>query len=1125
MGDADANPQQVPEAQPESDDSGFSEEDTNDFDNAFGDALDGEDIEGDTVGDVDAPLLRAAGQHTELEPHATDDSIPINKFAKSFEQVALSHGDNLSHVDADGKLKTRAGKTHPNTRNCVNMLRTGMLRHPPRRELMQGHSDFEYAVTLLKTTAAKISREQVLEDFRILRETGLTPAGTTVAMLGKRNDETEFPIRFSDKESKAWIAWQMALVNRERYLTKDDIAKISEVMEANRVGTAHVLSQHVRLRYGSGSNQPSVRDVVTPACTVQRTSASNLRVATDALPFEELTYRYWKVHVAAFLDFSLIFIGADEGPAPQRCMRETCELFRDSHNVAVFGSFCRGHVVGGGSGEALDQEGVLTFIARLSHVLRSHDNHKIWLASQAVQSAARIGNRIIRATEGQHADEINYSDQFWDRLGKSTIFREAATSARSHPLDPKNNLSDEEKQEEAEVQRIIKELEECLAELKILVQIAEKDFRKGKHICLISRCGSYCSKQTWCLRFNKVWSKLMSHICPARGLKIAKTRFLTWMSMLAMGMLSIMCVSLGPEAWLDKWSVKASKNEMDNNERAAQIRPDEDSKSRAEVSKRKHTVSQGWACDMNLAMFCGGNCVIEPVGAFYRYLDRADALSNRGKYPPLILQLVQPVANRNPMKIYFAEVGKFFSPDSQINWVLQVWAEAVEVPIFSIQFAFRTLRMTLRIHGKLLLKISLEIECQCRFKVWELVPCQYFDGVTSLAAIRSSQSIEEFADCCVDRPFSMKILGTPPKRGIDLCLSKPIEACRDFSPDVAQMNLDEERLLSMLRQISWGDNAMSMQIISDAAYCRTVREHHERLGGTTNTGAVTSKELQTYDLDVLECRGAVKAQHGATGKMKAWTMFFRDRIAPEWQQAQAATETVQSRVSEASEQGQSKRASASKMFREKQDAASESAKPVWVKGQGDWLTWLQFFRQMTSKYNSDPLLQAAFARKALEFNAANPGAAVELAPEMQVLGEADTFFQMGSAGCPIRPSLIEEEVVIRSPEVEASHPTAKRVPGPIRVARAIQAERDGKLFFSDTRLPGPLPKLEHETHICWYHWPGLCQKRDKAVFETVLRITMNLNTIASFKCEGNGRSEYDMIGRVLRFYFLLSSED
>jgi hypothetical protein len=254
-------------------------------------------------------------------------------------------------------------------------------------------------------------------------------------------------------------------------------------------------------------------------------------------------------------------------------------------------------------------------------------------------------------------------------------------------------------------------------------------------------------------------------------------------------MLSIMCVSLGPEAWLDNWSVKASKKEMDNNERAAQIRPDEDSKSRAEVSKRKHTVSQGWACDMNLAMFCGGNCVIEPVDAFYRYLDRADALSNRGKYPPLILQLVQPVANRNPMKIYFAEVGKFFSPDSQINWVLQVWAKAVEVPIFSIQFAFRTLRMTLRIHGKLLLKISLEIECQCRFKVWELVSCQYFDGVTSLAAIRASQSIEEFADCCVDRPFSMKILGTPPKRGIDLCLSKPIEACRDFSPDVAQMNL------------------------------------------------------------------------------------------------------------------------------------------------------------------------------------------------------------------------------------------------------------------------------------------------------------------------------------------------
>ncbi len=1111
-----------------SDDSEFSADYNDEFDQVMQAVVEEDEFPLHDSADADRPLLLVAeqaemeeAQMAEREAQHELNALPQNRFAKQFKQFTHCHGDSMRRTDADGKLAARTGRTHPNTRTVTNFQRMAMIKHPPRREARQGHNDYNEAVALVKTTSSSVMQKVLNGTYATIRQTGMTPLGTKHALLKKTNDETEMPVRFTKKESAKWVGWQMQVINRQRYLTEKNIEELKDVLECNHVGIAHVLSQHVQVRYGPGLRQPAVYDVVVPACTVQRTSASNLATACEEFPFEEVSFRYWKDQVIPFLEFALIFCGTDEGPGPERWIRETHEQFHNVQNAAVFSSFCRGHVIGGSSGEALVQEDILPFMQRLGNTLKIHDNFKLWIASQAVQSLPLCGCRITRASEGDYTDRVRASNQFWDRLAPSTVFRESATGARSHPLDRLEDMTEEERQRIAAAEKV---LQECWDDIKILMQIDPDNFMFAEHICFKSVCGKFCTQDTWLVRFNKSWSKLMSQICPNRGLKIAKTRFLTWMNMLAMGSLGIFAANLAPVAWLDKWTVEETENDMNRDLAKAKETENDDNKFRAEQSTRLHSVSKGWADYMRQAMWTTSNETIKAVDLWYRYCDRVDASANKGKYPPLLLQLLQPRRDRNPMKVFLAQVGDFFKPESDLNWIIRRWNSTMKVPVFTIRLGFRTLRMLLRIYGRIVLKVVLELETTLRYKIWAVVSAQYYDGETSLPALQVAQSLENFPDCCEDGPFSGKVLGKPRNRGIALLKPDQITACRNFAPDIAQVNLDEERSLSTLREISWGDNACSMQLISDAGYCRQVRVHHERLDGITNAGQVTTAELQKAQLEILE-RRLPKTNNGAVGRMSAWTMYFRERISPEWEEARScACSTVQDRISEASKDGMSVRATSQKKYREiaQQQEDGDPQVKAWVKGQADWLTWLDLFKRMTRTYNEDEMLKRSFERKALAWNIEHPESVIELAPEKPLLADDDTFWQMGSFDCPVRHDVIAAEVESRMPEVEESHPTAKRIPGPSRCARAIMADRDGDLFISDPLKPGKLPSLPNERHICCQKWPGLCEKRDNPVLHLTQDIASHMNAIVAYKCEGKGKSEHDMIARVLRFQYVLT---
>ncbi len=789
-----------------SDDSVFSGEYGNEFDVVVREAADDE-LPTHFGTEFDAPFIAAAATASDQEKpdegneaNSKFERLPQNRFRKVFTKFAPTVGDNLRQITKGGKLMRRKGRSNPNTRTCVNILRLKMLKHPPRQEQQQGKCNHNNAVSLCRKTAEKLTQKGVRNIWSKLRATRKTPAGTKHAMLSKTADETEFPVRFSAAENKEWIGWQMVRVNKERWLLQEDIDLIKEVMECNRVGSAHILSQHVRLRFGPGNKEPDAYDVVVPAVCCQRTSTSCLWVAAETVPFEEVSFRYFKERVLPFLEFGLVHLCSDEGPGQERWARETCEYFEDAANCAVFGSFCRGHMVGGSAGESLEAEGILTFIGRQSRILRSHDVHKVWQASQAVQSVARVGQHIIKCSEGEHSDEISASDSMWDLIGRNTIFRESATSAKSHPLDPKGAASEDE---QAQTDFVIKELQECFDILKRLFQINSEDFRLGCHLCFVSRCGRFCTRQTWEVEFNGAWSKLQSRICPNRGLQIAKSRFLSWMCMFAMGSLGALCVNIGPEAWLDKWSVTETEQEMQNNARAVETDDSDTNKERHERPVRVHGVSKGWASHGTQAMLTTGNVVIKDLDAFYRYCDRADARSNRGKYPPLLLQLLQPHADRNPLKVYYEKVADMFRPDSDLNYLLRRWNSALKTPVFTWTIGFKSLRMTLRIVGRIHLKVGLELESQLRYQIWRVISAQHFDGMTSLPALQAAQKVEDISYCvdCVDSAFSKPVLGNPPKRGMELHLSKPMAALHDFSSDLHAINLDEERTLSRIREI------------------------------------------------------------------------------------------------------------------------------------------------------------------------------------------------------------------------------------------------------------------------------------------------------------------------------------
>ena len=111
--------------------------------------------------EFDAPFIAAAATASDQEKpdegneaNSKFERLPQNRFRKVFTKFAPTVGDNLRQMTKGGKLMRRKGRSNPNTRTCVNILRLKMLKHPPRQEQQQGKCNLTPSHVHLRTHAS-----------------------------------------------------------------------------------------------------------------------------------------------------------------------------------------------------------------------------------------------------------------------------------------------------------------------------------------------------------------------------------------------------------------------------------------------------------------------------------------------------------------------------------------------------------------------------------------------------------------------------------------------------------------------------------------------------------------------------------------------------------------------------------------------------------------------------------------------------------------------------------------------------------------------------------------------------------------------------------------------------------
>ena len=1076
---------------------------------------------GDELPDLDEPLRAAAaaadpsggtGAGSDRAENCDPDQDTIIGMVSAVNRlwdqaVAQSVGDRSRQVQMteDGKLTTskRKGLSHPETRTFCSIQRLSVLKQPPGTDDCQGNSSYIDSQVLAKTTAETEINKKMGRVWHDIQLTGKTPSGDDWLTLSRSGDETCFVVRLSPAEMKVWMEWMLRKLEANKYLKEEDVKKLAGVLKCRNIGLVHLLSQHLSIRWDGGNDDNSVRDVPTKVCAVQRTSASNYGAAMDKFPGEKASVRYFLARVAPFLKFSLINLTSDEGSGPVRYAKEVVDACEPVDNVGVNVSFCKEHVLGNSAGDALECCGCLSFMVRWSKLIRQFECYNAWTAGQQVVAVRKIGSNILHVSPGSFAAEVAASDEFLDRLGEVTLFREEVTQACAHPLEP-DTLAAEAKEK---IEQTKQRLTEMWTKLKRLVHIVPRDYKRGSHLCFgPSTCGSYCDAGSWTILFGAAYSEICVELTP-HGMQVAKTRFLSYIKLLPLAHLGIFLNEVGPDGWLEEYSIPRMEKEYANNMR--QQVTDDAGQFQRDQTVRFHGCSRKLDDpDFRVFLVIANICLIA-LDRLFRYMDRASARANRGKYPPLLFQVVQTNLKLNPLWYFYRDHCKQLLEDSHLTWALRVFYDGHgRVPAFFWKHAWTALVFLIELLSHVKAKFGLVVAETNPFITWQIASEQHYHGVSSPRALWATHRALAVPKCCVDEPLSDKVLGRPiRKSAATIVTSTEMKCCRCSGHDMFIANLDEERSLSGVRRICFRSRARSLTSASNSEYCQQIRVQHERRGFTTTCGRLTSKEIRLANLRLLERRQSRTIQGAAPGAMSAWALYYKEVVAVQWREAQERQQSLRLFG------GQTRRsASTKKAYRQ---GKGKNAEIVWIKGLNSWETWTTHFKKAVLRFQKSHRLTKLYKAKAIQWNLDHPR--TEMAFELPAQKtNADTFWGIGSPTEPIRVDLMEETANAWVPELPESHPGARRQTGPVRTARGIAKAQEGELLVEDPRLPSEkLPELKYDSVVCFYLHGGLCRTADAPIYEMVKKICCNLNTVCTLQ------KPRALLGRTLRLDFLM----
>jgi len=119
---------------------------------------------------------------------------------------------------------------------------------------------------------------------------------------------------------------------------------------------------------------------------------------------------------------------------------------------------------------------------------------------------------------------------------------------------------------------------------------------------------------------------------------------------------------------------------------------DETAEQRKEKTTRIHGATKYLIQIPNRAFLTFSNCTLEIVDSLYRYLDRADSISSRGKgYTPVLFSVLATEVDKNPSKIYYKETKGLMRPGSDLEWLLNLF--------FPVEWIFKRILLASRLEG------------------------------------------------------------------------------------------------------------------------------------------------------------------------------------------------------------------------------------------------------------------------------------------------------------------------------------------------------------------------------------------------------------------------------------------
>ena len=509
----------------------------------------------------------------------------------------------ISWVGWEMALEEASGSTtvHPLTRNLEGTQRTCWGQAAPgEASANKGACEAVVLKSMERRMVKGVKRK--ISDCKLRHLKGLE----SFFNLSLRHDTTSQMVGLSEDQCKKRYEESFNALMSEPYLTQADKDRLADVLKRQRTALIHILTSRCRIRWGP-RKQDSERVVTRPLAIASTSSKSIAGGVRQLIPDYDL---YDLIDdVSSSVGWFTLHMGTDSASGVERHNVELGHFLKPYSNVCLNWRYCGVHDAEHLVEETMLEQNTANRMYQMSKLLRNADYSDSWLTGMAklVAKADMVDGSSAEAV----LEARRESDEFIDRVCKTSIYREHTVKARSHPsLGERSKAAD-----------IPEELLEKVANVKKFWQCRSKRFRRRRHLC------NYASSDT-CPCTNQ--ADACYHMCAslmALALPLMPTGTIditNWGSvqpMLSMIFFLTMFTYIGPQGWCARWPQRLVDAMLFAND----VPPGQEPSYQLEQTRRLSGVSKTFGDIAVVITLTLMHLALMPIDRLMRYCQYADS--------------------------------------------------------------------------------------------------------------------------------------------------------------------------------------------------------------------------------------------------------------------------------------------------------------------------------------------------------------------------------------------------------------------------------------------------------------------------------------------------------------------